>query len=116
MMSARLLRSSPRKTPVGSPATPSASMAVRSSEFGASDGSETDEICAKVPMSSVNTAPCPRVSLVQRHDHHGGPRSYDVLGERRSADAPLSGVSEPLRHHAVHDYGHFCGLRVVPSS
>src|SRR5216684_9236210 len=46
MMSARLWRSSPRKTPVGSPATPSAWMAAPSSELGASDESETDKIRA----------------------------------------------------------------------
>ena len=27
-------------------------------------------------------APGPRVSLVQRHDHHGGHLSHDVLSER----------------------------------
>jgi len=37
MMSARLWRSSPRKTRVGSPATPSAWMAARSSEVGGND-------------------------------------------------------------------------------
>src|SRR5437016_6324391 len=46
MMSARLWRSSPRTTHVGSPATPSASMAVRSSEFGGSDDRGTNDICA----------------------------------------------------------------------
>src|SRR5258706_11040047 len=54
MMSARLWRSSPRKTRVGSPATPSAWMAVRSSEVWGARGA------AEVPMSSVvNMASCP---------------------------------------------------------
>ena len=70
-------------------------------------------------MSSVNTAPCPprsSGSLSCNVTTITAVLSAMTFSASGAAPTPLySGVSEPLRPHAVYGDGHFRGLRVVPS-